>query len=207
LDYVDETERFLPPSFFFICIPILLSILGVLILTQLPWLIMSYNYLRGFSSPTDQAVLVLLGSNLSRMVILISSIIGMMIGLYLSQFITKKLDVVKKEGEAELSARMYFVLYSWWILLLLPFDAVFLLERVFYGPSSSHFLSDLCWFTNAGYLLAFAIPVLLKYGLLLLHEGSIDSQIELIRLRSDTGIKKRFQQPWTLRVIPKCPSN
>ena len=202
---IGEMERFLPPGLFFIFSPILLSILGVLILTQLPWLIMSYNYLRGFSSPIDQTVLVLLGSDLSRVVILISSIIGMMIGLYLSQFATTKLDVVKKEGEAELSARMYLALLLWWMFLLLPFDAIFLLESVVYGPPSSHFLSDLRWFTNAGYLLAFAIPVLLKYVLLVLHAKSIDSQITLIKLRSDIGIKKRFQH-LTLKAIPEGPS-
>jgi hypothetical protein len=198
-------KRFLPPGLFFVFFPTILIVLGVLILTQLPWLIISYNYLRGFSSPIDQAVLALLGSDSSRLVIMTSSLIGMMIGLYMSHFVTMKLDVVKNEGEVELGVRMYFALLLWWMFLLLPFDMIFLLESVVYGPSSSHFLSDLRWFTNAGYLLAFAIPVLLKYTLLLLHARSIDSQIILIRLRSDISIKKRFQN-LTLRVIPEGSS-
>jgi hypothetical protein len=201
---VDEMEKFLPPSIVFVFLPALLSLFGILILTQLPWLIGQYNYLRGASSPIDQSTLVLLGSDLARLAVLTSSIIGMMIGLFLVRFVTRKLDVVRKEGKAELGARMYFALFVWWMLLSLPYDAISLLDSVVYGPSSSHFLSDLRWFTNAGYFLAFAIPVLLKYVLLVLHAKSIDSRVILIGLRSGSRFKRRFQY-LTLGVTPSGP--
>jgi len=108
---LDEMERFLPPGFVFVFLPAFLSLFGILILTQLPWLIGQYNYLRGASSPIDQSTLALLGSDLARLVVLTSSIIGMMIGLFLVRFVTRKLDVVRKEGKAELSARMYVALF------------------------------------------------------------------------------------------------
>ncbi|MFQ5834191.1 MAG: hypothetical protein ACE5H4_15920 [Candidatus Thorarchaeota archaeon] len=201
-----ETERFLPPGLFFLFFPALLSLLGVLILTQLPWLIMSYNYLRGFSSPIDQAALALLGSDLARLAVLSSSIIGMMIGLLLFRSVSTKLDTVREKGEAELGVGMYLALFAWWNFLLLPFYAVSLLESVAYGPTSSHFLSDLHWFANAGYLLAFAIPVLVKYVLLFLHAKSIGSRVTLISFRSGTGTEKRF--PYVaVRVIPDSPGS
>jgi hypothetical protein len=92
---------------------------------------MSYNYLRGSRSPIDQVLLALLGSDLSGLVILASSIIGMMIGLFLSRFVTTKLDVVRKEGEVMLSARMYVVLFGYWWFLILPFSMIHILDLRF----------------------------------------------------------------------------
>ena len=199
-----EMERFLPPGIVFVVFPALLSFFGVLVLTQLPWLIDSYNYLRGAPSPFDQTILTLLGSDLSRQVVLISSIIGMMIGLYLSRFVITKIDVVRKEGEAELSTRMYFALLFWFVFPMWLQSTIYFSEMIVYGYPTSRFLSDIGFFMMAGYFLAFSIPVLLKYVLLLLHAKSIDSQITLIGLRSGSGFKKRFQY-LTLRVIPEGP--
>ena len=198
---LDEMERFLSPGIFFVFFPVFFSLLGILTLTQLPWLIGQYNYLRGAPSPIDQSTLALLGSDLARLVVLTSSIIGMMIGLFLVRFVTRKLDVVRKDRTVELSARMCFALFVWWIFLLLPFDAIFLLGSVVYGRPSSRFLSDLRWFTNAGYFLAFAIPVLLKYVLLVLHAKSNDSRVKWVEFRRGSGFIKRLQYV-VLKVVP-----
>ncbi len=178
--------------------------MSVLVLTTLLWLIGAYNYLRGASSPIDQNILALLGSDLSRLVVLTSSIIGMMIGLYLSRFVTTKIDVVKTEGEAELSTRMYTALLLWWAFPLWSLSTISLLDMSFNGFYTSRFLSDFGFFMMAGYFLAYSIPVLSKYVLLVLHTRSIDSQIILVGLPSGSGFKKRFQN-LTLRVIHKGP--
>ncbi len=52
----------------------------------------------------------------------------------------------------------------------------------------------------AGFFVAFAIPVLSKYVILVVHAGSIDSQVELVGHQSGSGFKRRFQN-MTLRVI------
>jgi len=201
---VDEMERFLPPGIVFVVFPALLSLLGVFVMAQLPWLLGQYNYLMGASSPIDQYALVLLGPDLTRIIVLISGIIGMVAGLYLSHFVTAKLDVVRKEGETGISGRMYFALMLWWTFLTLPIQALWLLDRVFYGINTSKFLSDLGWFMAAGCFLAYSIPVLLKYIRLVLHASSIDSQIVLVGLQSRSGFRKRFQN-LTLRVIHDGP--
>jgi len=201
---VDEMERYLPPGIVFVVFPVLLSLLGVFVLTQLPWLLGQYYYLIGASSPIDQFALALLGSDLTRIMVLISCIIGMAIGLYLSRFVTAKLDVVRREGETKLSQRMYFALFSWWIFLTWPFQTIWLLDSYYNGFATSRFLSDLGWFMAAGSFLAYSIPVLLKYVRLVLHSSSIDSQVVLVGLQSGSGFKKRFQC-LTLRVIHDGP--
>lgn len=201
---VDEMERFLPPGIVFVVFPVLLSLLGVFVMAQLPRLLGQYNYLRGAPSPIDQTALVLLGSDLTRIVVLVSCTIGMMIGLYLSRFVTTKIDVVKKEGEVELSTRMYFSLLLWFVFPLWLQSTIYLLEMNIYGYPTSSFLSDLCIFLMASYFLGYAIPVLLKYASLVLYAGSIDSQVVLVGLQSGSGFKKRFQC-LTLRVIPDGP--
>jgi len=200
---VDEMERFLPPGIVFVVFPALLSLLGVFVMAQLPWLLGQYNYLMGASSPIDQYALVLLGPDLTRIIVLISGIIGMVAGLYLSHFVTAKLDVVRKEGETGISNGMYSALMLWWTFLVLPVQTISLLE-IFYGIPTSKFLSDLGWFMAAGCFLAYSIPVLLKYIRLVLHASSIDSQIVLIGLQSRSGFRKRFQN-LTLRVIHDGP--
>ena len=127
-----------------------------------------------------------------------------MIGLYLSRFVTTKLDVLKKEGEAELSVRMYIALILWWMFPQWPVSTISLLERIIYGSPTSHFLSDLGFFMMAGYFLAYSIPVLSKYFLLLLHTSSIDSQVVLVGVPSGSGFKRRFQN-LTLKVVHEGP--
>ena len=140
---LDEMERFLSPGIFFVLFPLLFSVAGVFFLTSNLRTVMSYNYLRGSRSPIDQVLLALLGSDLSGLVILASSIIGMMIGLFLSRFVTTKLDVVRKEGEVMLSARMYVVLFGYWWFLILPFSMIHILDSIIHGIfSTSHFLNN-----------------------------------------------------------------
>ncbi|MHA2188447.1 MAG: hypothetical protein ACW99V_09430, partial [Candidatus Thorarchaeota archaeon] len=178
---------------------------GALILTfYIPRLVIYYNYLAGAPSPIDQVVLVLLGPDLSRIVVFTSSIFGMMIGLTLSHFITTKLDVVRKEGEVELSASMYMLLFGWWWFLWLPFQMIFLLQWIVYGIPTSHFLDDLGLSLMAGYSLAFAVPIMLKYVILVRHAKSIDSRVELIELRRGSGLIKWLQYS-VLRIIPDYP--
>jgi len=198
----DTTERNVHHGALFVLFPSLFSVGGVLILSGYLPTLMSYNYLRGSRSPIDQVVLALLSSDLARLVILASSIIGMMIGLFLSRSATTKLDVVRKEGEVMLSARMYVVLFGWWWFPTLPFSMIYILDSIVYGIfSTSHFLTNLGVILTAGYYLAFAIPVLLKYGLLLLQAKSNDSRVKLIALHHGSGFIKRFQY-MTLKVVP-----
>ena len=199
-----EMERVRYPGIIIVSFPIICCFMSVLVLGTLPWLIGAYNYLRGASSPIDQSILALLGSDLSRLVVLTSCITGMMIGLYLSRFVTTKLDVVKKEGEAELSTRMYTTLLIWWVLPLLPLNIISLLDLSINGFYTSRFLSDFGFFMMAGYFLAYSIPVLSKYILLALYTKSIDSQVVLVGIPRGSGFKKRFQN-LTLKIIHEGP--
>ncbi len=202
---VDEMKSVHTPGLLFVFFPAILSLLGALILTgYLPSLIISYNYLRGASSPIDQSVLALLGSDLTRIAILVSGIIGMAIGLYLARFVTKKLDIVRREGETGITVRMYIALLCGWTLFPFPIQTIWLLDRYYNGFATSRFVTDLGVFLMAGYFVAFAIPVLLKYVILVLHARSVDSQVELVGLQSGSGFKRRFQY-LTLRIIPEGP--
>ncbi len=201
---VDEMKRVHTPGLIFVFFPTFLSIVGVLILTQLLRLFEQYNYLRGTSSPIDQSVLALLGSDLTRIAVFSSGIIGMVLGLYLSRFVTTKLDVVRKEGETGITQRMYIALLFWAPLLLLPIQAIWTLDMLIYGPPTSKFLSDLGIFLMAGGFAAFAIPILSKYLILVMHARSIDSQVELVGYQIGSGFKRRFQN-LTLRVIYDGP--
>jgi hypothetical protein len=179
--------------------------MAVLLLTMLPGLIGAYNYLRGMSSPIDQVILALLGSDLSRLMVLASCIIGAIIGLYLSRFVTAKLDVLKKERGAKLSKGLYVFIVFWWMIPVLPITTISLLEMIVYGFPTSHFLSELGYFVMAGYFLTFSIPVLLKYGILLRYALSIDSKIILVEHHSGRGFNRRFQD-LTLRVVHEGPN-
>ncbi|MGY5859852.1 MAG: hypothetical protein RTU63_10820 [Candidatus Thorarchaeota archaeon] len=201
---VDEMKKFLPPGLLFVIFPALLSLLGVFILSQLPWLISAYNYLRGTPSPIDQSALALLGSDLTRIAVLFSSIVGMVIGLYLSRFPITKLDVARKEGETGISGRMVFALISWWTFLAVPIQSIGLLDMVINGSPTSRFLSDLGWFLAAGAFLAFSIPVMVKYAQLVFSASSTNSQVILVGHQSGSGLKKKFEDI-TLKVIYDGP--
>ena len=200
----DEMKKILPPSILFVFFPALLSLLGVFILAQLPWLIGAYNYLQGRPSPIDQSALALLGSDLTRIAVLISGIVGIVIGLYLSRFVTTKLDVARKEGETGISGRMYFALISWWSFLTSPILLIGLLDSVVNGTPTSRFLRDLGWYLAAGAFLAFSIPVMVKYVQLMLSASSTSSQVILVGRQTGSGFKKRLQDI-TLRVIYDGP--
>ncbi|TFG30023.1 hypothetical protein EU528_08830 [Candidatus Thorarchaeota archaeon] len=200
----DGKKSFVPPGFVFVIFPVILSLLSVLILGRLPWLIGAYNYLRGAPSPIDQFALALLGSDLTRIIILISIILGMVIGLYLSRFVTTKLDVVRKEGESRISVRLYLALLFQWEFFILPIQAIWFLDLVIFGYPTSSFLSDFGYYMMAGFFMAFTIPVLLRYGLLVMHAKSIDSKIRLIELRGGNRFMKRLQL-LILKVIPEDP--
>jgi len=148
--------------------------------------------------------LALLGSDLTRIAVMISCILGIGIGLYLFRFVTTKLDVVRKEGETVIGVRMYIALNFLWILLILPIQLIWFLEVIIYGPyNTSHFLFDISSFTVAGFYVAFAIPVLMQYVRLVLHARSIDSRVKLIEHRSGNGfIKLKYL---TLKVIRDGP--
>lgn len=182
------------------CIPI-----AVIVLTTLPWLISQYNYLRGWPSPIDYAILTLLGPDLSRVVVLVSCAIGVLIGWYLSHFVTTKFDVLKKEREVRLSRGVYAFIIFWWTIPTLPATTFSWLELSIYGFPTSHFLSDLGFFLMAGYILAFSIPVLLKYGILSRYASSIDSKIILVEHHRGSGIKRRVQD-LALRIVQERPN-
>lgn len=202
---LEETNPSYLRAFFFVIFPAVFSFVGALILLfYIPRLVIYYNYLSGAHSPIDQVVLLLLGHDLSRIVVFISSIFGMIIGLFLSNFITTKLDVVRKEGEAELSTRMYMILFGWWLIQFLPLQMISLLEGTVYGIPTSHFLNDISFSLTSGFSLAFAIPIMLKYAILVRHAKSIESRVELIELRRGSGFIKRLQYS-VLRVIPDYP--
>ena len=193
------------PSIIIVLFPIIFILMAILILTMLPWLIGAYNYLRGMPSPIDQVVLALLGSDLSRLVVLASCIIGAIIGLYLSRFVTTKFGVLKKEREVKLSKGVYVFINLWWMVPTLPFTTISLLEMTVYGFPTSHFLSEIGYFMMAGYFLAFSIPVLLKYGILSRYVSSIDSKIILVEHSSGSGFHRRVQD-LTLRAVHERPN-
>ncbi|MCK5151750.1 MAG: hypothetical protein KAQ65_07915 [Candidatus Thorarchaeota archaeon] len=201
----DETVREFFPSFFFIIVPLLFAFLGGLILFwSLVRLPIYYNYLRGMPSPIDQSALALLGSDLSRLVLLVSAIIGIIVGSFLSRLVTKKLDTVRREGEALLSVRMYIGLIVWWQCAWIPYSTISLLEMALFGYPTSHFLSDISWYLMAGYFIAAGIPVMLKYFQLRWHADSIGSQVKLVESRVGKGFIKPIQKI-TMKLIPSGP--
>ncbi|MFW9844260.1 MAG: hypothetical protein ACFFEV_06780 [Candidatus Thorarchaeota archaeon] len=200
----NEMKKTLPPGYLFLVIPVFLSLIGVFVLGQLPWLIGAYNYLQGAPSPLDQSALLLLGSNLTRIAVMISGIIGVVIGLLLSRRVTPKLDVARKMGEAGISRGMYFVLIFWWMLLTLPIQLIRFLDIIVNGYYTSHFLSDLGWYLTAGTFLAFSIPVIVKYVQLLLSASSTSSQVILTETRSSSDFDKQLQDI-TLKVVYNGP--
>ena len=175
-----------------------------MVLSQLPWLIGAYNFLQGAQSPIDQSSLALLGSDLTRIAVLISGVFGMLIGLHLSRFATTKLDVARKEGETEISRRMYFALVCWWSFLVVPIQSISLLDMVVNGYFTSRFLIDLGWFLVAGAFLAFSIPVMVKYAQLLSSANLTNSQVILVGRQSGSGIRKQIQDI-TLRIVYDGP--
>ena len=201
---VNDTMRDFPAGIFIVFFPLVFSLMGgLIILGQIPWFLGAYNYLRGAPSPIDQTALALLGSDLTRLVVLISAISGMMIGSLLSRFITKKFDVVRREGEVDLGRGIYFVFMAWWTVVMWPFFSINLLIQSLH-EFTSRFVTDIGIFLMAGYFLGYAIPVMMKYARLVRHAGSIDSRVKVTELRRGSGLVMLLQK-MTMRVVHDGP--
>ncbi len=200
---VNETMRDYHAGIFVVFTPLLCFLFGSLVLSQIPWLLGAYNYLRGAPSPIDQVALALLGSDLARISVLVSATIGIMIGSFLSRFATKKLDIVRREGEVELGRGFYFFSFAWFTVVALPFFSLTLLDMSLHLVSS-RFMTDIGLFLMAGYFLGYAIPVMLKYASLVRHAGSIDSRIMMTELRRGRGLVMLLQK-LTMRIVHDGP--
>ncbi len=200
---VKETIRNYPAGIYFVFFPLLCILIGCLVLGVLPLFLGAYNYLMGAPSPIDLAALAILGSDLTRLVVLISAIIGIMIGSFLSTIITKKLDIVRREGEVEFGRGLYLVSFGWWTLVAIPVSFVNLLDMLIHGITS-RFVTDLSYFLMAGYFLGYAIPVMFKYSRLVLHAGSIDSRVKMTILSRGSG-RVRLLQKMALKVVHDGP--
>jgi hypothetical protein len=201
-----ELERQLAPHFMLAIFPGLLTILGAFaFFAPLHQLVGAYNYLRGMPSPLDQAVLTLLGSDLSRLVIVILSIVGLLMGVFLSRFTTEKLAALKRDGAVELSIKMYLILSSlWWTVPWCFFIITQFYERFAYGMTS-HFTSALGFSILGGYLIGFSVPILVRFIQVVLYSRSIDSQVVLEGRRTGSGIIRPLKN-LTIRITPQDSS-
>lgn len=181
---VGGKEQSLQADPFFLAFPILYGILGAFILSWLPWLIEAYNYLRGARSPIDQTALALLGSDGARLVIIVSCIVGAVVGLVVSRVVTTKFDMMRTKGDIEIG-RAYYALICGWTLFYLP---IVIFTHVY---TDSRFMFDIGFYTLAGYFIALAVPVLLKYIQLLLYARSANSHIELVGLSNGSDTKRK----------------
>lgn len=201
----DEIGNEFIPRVFFILQPVCALIIGGLILfwsfVRLP---IAYNYLRGVPSTIDQSVVALLGSDLPRLLLLASAIIGLIIGSLLSRPVTRKLDTVRRDGEVALGVRMYIGLNIWFLFMVGLNAGRSLIERALFGYPSSTFLSDISWSLMVGYFLTAGISIILKYFQLLRHAKSIGSRIKLFESRGGSGFIKPINQV-TLKLIPDGP--
>jgi hypothetical protein len=199
------TEFPLPPSFLFVLFPLPLGIAGGLILfwilTSLP---ITYNYLRGAPSPIDEYVLALLGSDLSRIVVVFFAVIGVVVGSLLSYFVIKKLNFVKREGEVTLSVRMYMIIFFWWQFAWIPNLTISLVQIILLGIPNSSFLRDIGYAAVSGYSAAAGIPILLKYFFLNQYSSSTNSKLKLVAFRERRGHLKPVHH-LVLKLVPSGP--
>ncbi|MHA1576310.1 MAG: hypothetical protein ACTSU3_03005 [Candidatus Thorarchaeota archaeon] len=200
---VNEKLYDFPAGIFFVFFPLLCFLLGCLVLSTLPMLLGAYNYLMGAPSQIDLAALAVLGSDLTRLVILISTIIGIMIGSLLSTIVTKKFDIVRREGEAEFGRGLYMVSFAWWTLVVIPVSFVNLLDMLIHGITS-RFVTDLGYFLMAGYFLGYAILVMIKYVRLVLYAGSSDARVKMTVIHRGSGRVKLIHK-MTLEVVHDGP--
>ena len=132
-------------------------------------------------------------------------VIGIVIGSFLARFVTKKIDIVKREREVILSTKLYLFAFFWWQCASLPQAMITLIEINLVGFYTSWFLRDISYAIMCGYFVAFGVPVLLKYFLLLRYANSIDSQVKLVGVKGGTGRIKPIK--WTvLKLTPIGPS-
>ena len=140
---------------------------------------------------------------LSLIWVIIATIIGIMIGSLLSTIITKRFDIVRKEGEVEFGRGLDLVYFAWWTWVVIPVFSVNLLDLSLH-VSSSRFMTDLGFFLMAGYFLGYAIPVMIKYARLVLYAGSIDSRVNMTELRRGSGLVMLLQK-MTMRIVYDGP--
>ena len=196
----------IPPGFLFVLFPLILSLLGGIILSwSLVTLPIYYNYLRGSQSLIDQYILALLGSDLSRVVVLLFAVTGIIIGLILVRLVTKKIDIVKREGVVILSAKFYIFCFFWWTCATIPDATISLIERSLVGFHTSWFLRDIRFAIMSGYFVAFGVPILLNYFLLLRYANSIDSQVTVVTVQEGNGLIKPVRQT-ILKLVRSGPS-
>ena len=195
-----------PPSFLFILSPLPLGIFGgVILFWILAPLPIRYNYLRGSRSPVDEYVLALLGSDLSRIVVVFFAVIGIVFGSLLSHFVIKKLNFVKREGAVTLSVRTYLFIYFWWQFAWIPQLTISLAQTTLFGYPNSSFLADIGYAAVSGYSAAAGIPILLKYLFLNHYASSINTQVKVIQFREKRGLIKPVHHI-VLKLAPSGPN-
>jgi hypothetical protein len=201
----NEKGKEFPPSYLFVLFPLLLGILCTLILsyllTSLP---IRYNYLRSAPSPIDECVLALLGSDLSRLVVVFSAVTGVVVGSLLSHFVIKKLSSAKSEGEVVLSVRTYMILFFWWLFAWIPYLTISLVETALFGIPNSSFIEDIGLAAVSGYSVAAGIPIFLKYSFFQWYANSISSKITLVVFQDRRGLIRPVRQA-VLKLIPSGP--
>jgi hypothetical protein len=125
----NKTVKGVPLDLLFVLFPLIFSLLGGLILS---WLLVTlpgyYNYLRGSQSPIDQYILASLGSDLSRVIVLLCAVIGIIVGSLLARLVINKINTVKREGEVILSTTFYFFSLFWWTCAMIPNATISLVE-------------------------------------------------------------------------------
>ena len=202
----NKTVKDIPPGWLFVLFPLIFSLLGGLILSwSLVTLPIYYNYLRGSQSPFDQYVLEIFGSDLSRVVVLLFAVTGIIIGLILARLVTKKFAIVKREGVVILSTKFYIFSFFWWTCATIPDATITLVEMSLVGFYTSWFLRDIRFAIMSGYFVAFGVPILLNYFLLYRYANSIDSQVTVMTVQEGSGIIKPVRQT-ILKLVQSGPS-
>ena len=201
---VNEKLYDIPAGILFLLFPILLSLLwGILFISQLPLLLGANNYLMGAPSPIDLAALAVLGSDLTRLVILISAIIGLLFGIFLSTIVTKKFDIVRRDGSVEFGRGLYFFSFFGCFFFVTAVHIINILDRIL-QEFTSQFVSSLGDFLMAGYFLGYTILVMIKYVRLVLYADSSDGRVKTTVIHRGSGRVKLIHK-MTLEVVHDGP--
>ena len=188
----------------FLLFPIIISLIwGILFIVQLPLLLGADNYLGNAPSPIDVAAFAILGSDLARLVVLISTIISLLFGIFLSTIVTKKFDIVRRDGATEFGRGLYLFSFSWYLLFLTPVYIINYLDRTL-QEFTSQFVSSLGDFLMAGYFLGYAILVMIKYVRLVLYADSSDGRVKTTVIHRGSGRVKLIHK-MTLEVVHDGP--
>lgn len=157
----------------------------------------------GAPSPIDLAALAVLGSDLTRLVILISAIIGLLFGIFLSTIVTKKFDIVRRDGAVEFGRGLYFFSFFGCLLFVTVVNIINILDRT-RQEFTSQFMSSLGDFLMAGYFLGYTILVMIKYVRLVLYADSSDGRVKTTVIHRGSGRVKLVQR-MTLEVVHDGP--